>query len=188
MIAPQGQKPRACCDHRPQAKAYNTLHENTMIDFEPHYRRVEQLIYAWARAIDENRVEHIAELLLDDGRYTVKSRFNHDRGLPLAVIDTQSAAQLRDRILSMRKANVYQPQHYRHMLSGVHIASGDDNTFEVTHNFLIVRTMDLSGDMKIFATGQCHDLIVLTPEGAKFKERLFLFDSRVVETLMVIPL
>ena len=159
-----------------------------MIDFEPHYRRVEQLIYAWARAIDEDRVEHIAELLFDDGRYTVKSRFNHDRGLPLAVIDAQSAAQLRDRILSMRKANVYQPQHYRHMLSGVHIASGDDNTFEVTHNLLIVRTMDLSGDMKIFATGQCHDLIVLTPEGAKFKERLFLFDSRVVETLMVIPL
>jgi anthranilate 1,2-dioxygenase small subunit len=159
-----------------------------MIEFETHYRAVEQLIYAWARAIDEDRVEHIPTLLLEDARYTVKSRFNHDRGLPLAVIDAHGAAQLRDRILSMRKANVYQPQHYRHILSGVHISSQHNDTLHVTHNFLIVRTMDLSGDMKIFATGQCQDQIVLTPEGARFKERLFLFDSRIIETLMVIPI
>ena len=159
-----------------------------MIYFEPHYRRVEQLIYAWARAIDEDRVEDIATMLLDTGRYTVKSRFNHDRELPLAVIDCHNAAQLRDRILSMRKANVYQPHHYRHILSGVHISGQTGESLQVSHNFLIVRTMDLSGDMKIFATGQCHDHIVLTPGGAKFKERLFIFDSRVIETLMIIPL
>ena len=159
-----------------------------MIEFESHYRPIEQLIYAWARAIDEDRVEDITGMMIETGRYTVKSRFNHDRSLPLAVIDCHNAAQLRDRILSMRKANVYQPHHYRHILSGIHISGKTDECFEVTHNFLIVRTMDLSRDMKIFATGQCHDQIMMTPDGAKFKERLFLFDSRVIETLMVIPL
>ena len=153
------------------------------------HRQCEQLIFSWARAIDEDRVEAIAEMLEPDGRYSVKSRFNHDRNLPLAVIDAHSAAQLRDRILSMRKANVYQPQCYRHILSGVELLDTDqDGCLNVRHNFLIIRTMELSGDMKVFASGQTQDKISIHPDGAKFKERLFLFDSRVVETLMVIHL
>ena len=59
---------------------------------EQHFRAIENLIFEWARAIDENRVEAIADLLLEDGRYTVKSRFNHDRDLPMAIIDSRSAA------------------------------------------------------------------------------------------------
>jgi anthranilate 1,2-dioxygenase small subunit len=160
-----------------------------MTAFEQFYRPIEQLIYSWARAIDENKVEDIAELIEDSGRYRVKSRFNHDRDLPLAVIDCKGVAQLRDRILSMRKANVYQPHHYRHMISGIQILSEPQpNVFEVRSNFLITRTMDLSGDMKIFASGQTQDLISLDKGKPQFKDRLFLFDSRVIETLMIIPL
>ncbi len=160
-----------------------------MNEFEKHYRPIEQLIYSWARTIDENRVEQIADFMQDAGRYRVKSRFNHDRNLPLAVIDCKGVSQLKDRILSMRKANVYQPHHYRHMISGIQILSEPQPmVFEVRSNFLITRTMDLSGDMKIFASGQTQDLISLESATPQFKDRLFLFDSRVIETLMIIPL
>ena len=155
---------------------------------EAHFRAVENLIYEWARAIDEDRVEAIAELLLPDGRYTVQSRFNHDRDLPMAIIDAHSAAQLRDRIKSMRVANIYEPHHYRHILSGVQIVGEADGVLQVRSNYLVVRTMSLDGDMAIFSTGQCHDEIVITPDGPRFKRRLFLYDSRIIETLLVIPL
>ena len=161
-----------------------------------HIHTVENLIYAWARAIDENRVEAIANLLCEEGRYTVKSRFNHDRGLPMAIIDCHSPAQSRDRILSMRIANIYAPQHYRHILSGVQIVGesqdeGGSKILQVRSNYLVVRTMELDGDMKIISTGQCQDEVVLdanTAEGAQFKSRLFLYDSRVIETLLIIPI
>jgi hypothetical protein len=42
--------------------------------------------------------------------------------------------------------------------------------------------------MMIFSTGQCQDVIEITAEGARFKSRKYLFDSRAVETLLVIPL
>ena len=155
---------------------------------EQHFRAVENLIYEWARAIDEDRVEAIAELLLPDGRYTVQSRFNHDRGLPMAIIDARSAAQLRDHIKSMRVANIYEPHHYRHILSGVQIVGEVDGVLQVRSNFLVVRTMSLDGDMAIFSTGQCQDEVVITPDGPRFKRRLFLYDSRIIETLLVIPL
>lgn len=155
---------------------------------EQHFRAIENLIFEWARAIDENRVEAIADLMLEDGRYTVKSRFNHDRDLPMAIIDSRSAAQLRDRIKSMRIANIYEPHHYRHILSGVQIVGEQAGVLQVRSNYLVVRTMALDGDMKIISTGQCQDEVILTPPGPKFKQRLFLYDSRIIETLLVIPI
>jgi anthranilate 1,2-dioxygenase small subunit len=155
---------------------------------DTHIRAVENLIYEWARAIDEDRVEAIADLMLSDGRYSVKSRFNHDRDLPMSIIDSHSAAQLRDRIKSMRIANIYEPHHYRHILSGVQIVGQHDGVLHVRSNYLVIRTMALDGDMKIFSTGQCHDEVVITSAGPQFKRRLFLYDSRIIETLLVIPL
>jgi len=155
---------------------------------EQHFRPIENLIHEWARAIDENRIEEICDLLTPDGRYTVTSRFNHDRGLPLAVIDARGAAQLRDRIKSMRIANVYEPHHYRHILSGVQIVGEQDGLIEVRSNYLIIRTMDLDGDMMIYATGQTVDLVDISGAQPRFRSRKFLYDSRVIETLMVIPL
>ena len=156
--------------------------------YDHHHRAVENLIFEWARAIDENRVEAICELLTPQGRYTVTSRFNSDRQLPLAVIDCHSAAQLRDRIKSMRIANIYEPHHYRHMVSGVQIISEEDGALLVRSNYLVVRTMDLDGNMKIYSTGQCLDHVEVTPEGVFFRSRKFIYDSRVIETLLVIPL
>ena len=155
---------------------------------EQHFRAVENLVHEWARAIDENRVEDIAALLAPDGRYTVQSRFNADRKLPHALIDAQSAAQLRDRIRSMRVANVYEPHHYRHLVSGVQIVGGEVDALQVRSNFAVVRTMELDGDMKVFATGQCEDVVDASGAEPLFRSRRFKLDSRVVETLLVIPL
>ena len=158
------------------------------LPFEQHHRAVENLVYEWARAIDENRVEAICDLMLAEGRYTVQSRFNADRGLPHALIDAHSPAQLRDRIKSMRLANIYEPQHYRHIVSGVQIVGGEGTLLQVRSSFLIVRTLELDGDMKLFAAGECEDVVDVAGAQPLFRSRRFKLDSRVVETLLVIPL
>ena len=155
---------------------------------EQHFRRVENLLYEWARAVDENRVEVIAELLAPEGRYTVQSRFNADRGLPHALIDARSPAQLRDRIHSMRLANIYEPHHYRHLVSGVQVVGGEPAALQVRSSFLVVRTMELDGDMKVFAAGQAEDVVDVTGATPLFRSRRLKLDSRVIETLLVIPI
>jgi anthranilate 1,2-dioxygenase small subunit len=155
---------------------------------EQYFRAIENLIYEWARAIDEDRIEAIAELMGADGRYTVTSRFNQSRDLPMAIIDAHSAAQLRDRIKSMRIANVYEPHHYRHILSGVQIIGEENGLLSVRSNFLIIRTMELDGTMMLYASGQCQDVVNFSDATPRFKSRKFIYDSRAIETLMVIPL
>ncbi|MDP1535103.1 MAG: aromatic-ring-hydroxylating dioxygenase subunit beta, partial [Rubrivivax sp.] len=137
------------------------------------------------------RVEAICDLLAPGGRYTVQSRFNADRGLPLALIDAHSPAQLRDRIKAMRQANIYEPQHYRHLVSGVQIVAAEglpDGVLALRSNFAVVRTMERDGEMQLFASGQCQDLVDVGGARPCFRERRLLLDSRAVETLLVIPL
>lgn len=154
-----------------------------------HADTVSYLLAEWAHAIDQNRVEEIATLMLPTGRYTVTSRFNHDRGLPMAIIDAHSAAQLRDRIKSMRLANIYQPQNYRHVLSAIQVMGQDaSGLLEVRSSFAVVRTLELMGDSLLFASGECHDLIDVGGDAPRFAQRRMIFDSRAVETLMVIPI
>jgi anthranilate 1,2-dioxygenase small subunit len=154
-----------------------------------HIDTVSYLLAEWAHAIDQDRVEAIAALMLPEGRYTVTSRFNHDRGLPMAIIDARSAAQLRDRIKSMRLANIYQPQSYRHGVSAIQVLGQNENgLLQVRSSFTVVRTLELLGDSMLFASGECHDLIDLGGAEPRFAERRMVYDSRAVETLMVIPI
>jgi len=161
---------------------------NTFYTNESDYRLVEQLIFEWARRIDENRVEEITDLLVPNGRYTVQSRFNLDRNLPHCSIDCHSPAQLRDRILSMRIANIYEPHHYRHMISGIQILKKENNFLEVVSNFSIIRTMELDGQIQIIFTGQAKDEILIDQQTILFTRRHLVFDSRAIETLLVIPI
>lgn len=161
---------------------------HTFYTNETDYRLVEQLIFEWARRIDENRVEEIADLLVPNGRYTVQSRFNLDRNLPHCSIDCHSPAQLRDRILSMRIANIYEPHHYRHMISGIQILKKENDLLEVVSNFSIIRTMELDGQIQIIFTGQARDEISIDQQTILFKRRHLVFDSRAIETLLVIPI
>ena len=53
--------------------------------------------------------------------------------------------------------------------------------------FAIVRTLELMGDSVLFASGECHDWIDVHGE-PRFAQRRMVYDSRAVETLMVIPI
>ena len=155
---------------------------------EKVHRAIEGLVHEWARIIDEDRLEELDRLLVDDGEYKVASRFNADRGLPLAVIHTHNRAMLRDRIRSIRVANVYEPHHYRHIVSGVQIIDAEGGVYEVRSNYLVIRTMDHDGSQMIFSTGQYADEVVFDGNEARFRRRHVLFDSKAIDTLLAFPL
>ena len=92
---------------------------------------------------------------------------------------------LNDRIASLRHANIYEPQRYRHMVSAVLVERESDRLIKSTANFLVVRIMD-NGESLLFASGRYVDQITL-PE-LKYAERVVICDSRRFDTLLAIPL
>jgi anthranilate 1,2-dioxygenase small subunit len=151
-------------------------------------RAIESLVYEWARAIDEDRLEALAGLLVEDGEYKVASRYNLDRGLPLAVIHTRSRAQLRDRIVSLRVANIYEAHHYRHLVSGVQVIGEEGGAYEVRSNYVVIRVMEHDGSSAIFSSGQYRDSVLFEGGTPRFRRRHVVFDSKAIDTLLVVPI
>lgn len=149
---------------------------------------IEQLHYEWARTIDEGRYEDLLGLLTEDAEYKVASRFNVDRGLPLAIIHTRTRAQLKDRISSLRVANIYETHHYRHLVAGVQVIGVTARGHEVRSNYTVIRTMEHDGSMAVFSAGQYRDEVVFDGDAPRLSRRHVVFDSRAVDTLLVIPL
>jgi 3-phenylpropionate/cinnamic acid dioxygenase small subunit len=148
--------------------------------------QVERLHARYCHALDEDRLEDWPNFFTEDGRYRIATAENEARGLPLPVLYADSRAMLRDRVASLRHANIYEPQRYRHIVSATLIASEGGSKVKSASNFLVVRVME-SGETMLFASGRYLDRIVLAPEPL-YEERVAVCDSRRFDTLLAIPL
>jgi anthranilate 1,2-dioxygenase small subunit len=147
---------------------------------------VEDLHARYAHILDDDRLEEWPELFTEKATYRIATAENEERGLPLPVLSCGSRAMMRDRVQSLRHANIYEPQRYRHMVSSVLIQELDKTKVTSVANFLVLRIMQ-DGGTSIFASGRYLDRIVLSPE-PKYEERVVVCDSRRFDTLLAIPL
>ena len=146
---------------------------------------VERLHARYAHALDSDKLEEWPQFFTENGRYRITTAENEDRGLPLSVLSAEGRAMMRDRVQSLRHANIYEPQRYRHMLSAVLLEPVDASVVRSIANFSVIRIMQ-DGDTVIFASGRYLDRIVL-PE-MQYEERVVVCDSSRVDTLLAIPL
>jgi len=146
--------------------------------------KVEELHARYAHALDDDRLEEWPEFFTENGRYRVTTAENEARGLPLPVLYAEGRAMLRDRVASLRHANIYEPQRYRHIVSSI-LVEPSGNIAKSTANFLVIRVME-NGEATFFASGRYLDRIAL-PE-LRYEERVVVCDSRRFDTLLAIPL
>jgi len=147
--------------------------------------RVEELHARYAHALDSDELERWPDFFTANGRYRVTTAENEARGLPLPVLYAEGEAMLRDRIASLRHANIYEPQRYRHMVSAVLLEQESASRVKSIANFLVIRIME-NGEALLFASGRYVDRIAL-PE-LRYEERVVICDSRRFDTLLAIPL
>jgi len=147
---------------------------------------VEDLHSRYCHILDDDRLEAWPDLFAADGKYRIATAENEARGLPLPVLSCDSRAMMRDRIQSLRHANIYEPQRYRHIVSSILIEKLDEKTARSTANFVVIRIMH-TGETVVFASGVYRDRIVLAP-APLYEERVVICDSRRFDTLLAIPL
>ena len=159
--------------------------------------KVQQLNAAYVQAIDDGRLDAWPDFFVEQGRYLVTTAENVERGLPLGMIYATSRAMLRDRVHSLRDANVYEAQRYRHVISPPLIETGEGRVggeageravVAAQSSFMVARIMH-TGETTLFATGRYLDRVVVDGAGtARFAEKVVVLDSRLIDTLLAIPL
>src|SRR5215217_3596448 len=146
--------------------------------------KVQNLLARYIQAIDDNCLEAWPDFFTDQCRYLVTTAENSEQGLPLGMIYATSRAMLRDRVRSLREANVYEAQRYRHVIGPPLIEPGEGAERRARTNFIVVRIMH-TGETMIFASGYYDDRILLEgQDGARFAEKLVILDSRQIDTLL----
>ncbi len=151
-------------------------------------REIAHLFAAYVHCIDDGRYEEWPSFFVEQCTYRVTSRRDHEDGLPMGLIDCESRAMLADRVMSLRRANVYEPHRYRHTLGpSVYLPSEEPGTLHVRTGFTVFRTMD-SGVAGFFVSGVYDDRIVRDDGRLHFRSRLVVLDSSRVDTLIVIPI
>jgi 3-phenylpropionate/cinnamic acid dioxygenase small subunit len=147
---------------------------------------VERLHARYAQALDDDRLEDWPRFFAENGRYRIATAENEARGLPLSVLLAEGRGMLRDRVASLRHANVYEPQRYRHIIAPALVEPMGENRARSIASFLVVRIME-SGETALFASGRYLDRVVLAPEPL-YEERVVVCDSKRFDTLLAIPL
>src|SRR5713226_3472424 len=91
---------------------------------------IEQLYADYAHCLDADRLEEWPDFFTEDCAYRVTSAENVEAGLPLGIIYATSKNMLVDRVMALRRANIYEPQRYRHLISAMHIATAEGNALD----------------------------------------------------------
>ena len=118
--------------------------------------KVQDLNARYVRAIDDNKLEAWPDFFTEHGRYRITTAENVERGLPLGMIYATSRAMLRDRVRSLRDANVYEAQRYRHIVGPPLIETGEGGVVAAQTSFIVARIMH-TGETTLFATGRYRD-------------------------------
>lgn len=149
---------------------------------------VESLLADYVQCIDDDELEKWPDFFADPCLYRVVSRDAYDRNLPVAVIHCDSRGMLEDRVFSLRHANIYAKQNYRHFLGRSQVRSVSENgVIEARTNYQVIRTLT-GGATGMFSVGVYLDRIAVVEGAARFREKLVVYENSSFETLLAIPL
>ena len=163
--------------------------------------RIAALNAEYAAAIDDDRLEAWPEFFTDACLYTITSAGNLRDGNEAGIVFADSKAMMADRVLALRRANIFERQAYRHITglpriidapvaggtAAITPAPGGSAEIAAETPFLVVRTMR-DGRMDLFATGLFRDRICDDAGTLRFRQRIVICDSSRFDTLLAIPL
>ncbi len=142
---------------------------------------------AYISTLDTDALEAWPEMFTDDCLYEIIPKENEDAGLPAPVIRCEGKAMLRDRVVSLRHANVFQPVVYRHFISGLTVQSDDGEAVAMRSSYLVINTSQM-GVSTVYQTGRYHDIAVRTPAGWRFREKRAIYDTSRIQTALAVPI
>ena len=148
---------------------------------------LEALYTDYAHCLDNDALEEWPDFFVEDCYYRITSAENFEAGLPLGLVYLTSRAMLVDRVMALRKANIYEPQRYRHLIGAIKVGSEGKESIDLVANIIVVRTMQ-DGAMSLFAAGRYVDRLVRQDGNWKFARKEVVLDSRQIDTLLAMPL
>lgn len=148
--------------------------------------RVDDLYARYAETICDGDLEAWPDFFIEDCRYHVRPRGNHERGQLLGPIYSESRGALVDRVLAIRKSMVFMPRAVCYVVGTIRIVETRDDGLTARSMFSAYHTLE-TGDSEVLMVGRTFDELVDQDGALKFRERIVVFDTERVPGALVFP-
>jgi anthranilate 1,2-dioxygenase small subunit len=142
---------------------------------------------AYIDALDNDRLEAWPDFFIDDCLYEIVPKENEDLALPAPIMHCDNKAMLRDRVISLRHANIFAPHTYRHFHSGLVWRREPDGAISARSNYLVINSSQ-HGDSAVYQAGVYLDRVVDEEGVLRFASKRVICDTTRVQTLLAIPI
>ena len=147
----------------------------------------EDLLDRYVQCLDEDRLEEWPDFFTEKGVYKIISRVNVERNHSLATMFCDGREMMKDRVAAIRGASVLSQRFFRHLVSNIRVMGHEADTHIVKSNYVVLQTMQ-GEETKVFNAGQYVDKITFGNGGAKFQEKLVVYDTIQIPGLLVVPI
>lgn len=141
----------------------------------------------YVSTLDSLQLEAWTEFFTEDCRYEIIPKENVDAGLPAPVVYCRNRKMLRDRVLSLRHANIYEGHTYRHMTSGLVITGQAGDVVTTTSSYVVVITGQ-AGESNVYQAGTYLDELVRVEGEWRYRQKRVVYDTLRVQTLLATPI
>ncbi len=150
--------------------------------------RISRLNREYGRCLDETRFgEWPGFFEGEDAVYIIHPRENADAGLEGYWMYCANKPMIRDRILALQNANLYNIHYDRHLISDSYIVGEKDGIFDVRTNYCVIQT-DVEGRSEVFSAGEYRDKVVIVNGEPKFKQKIVVPDTFNIQRPLAVPL
>ena len=157
-----------------------------MVDL-PTWFGIQQLYADYALAVDNGQWDLWPEFVTEQCVYKVHPRENFERGLPLATLSLSSKGMLKDRVYGIQETLYHDPYYQRHVVGAPMVRQVQEGRIHSEANYAVFRTK-YDKESTVFNVGRYLDVIVPTPDGLKFAERLCIFDNEMIPNSLIYPI
>jgi len=151
-----------------------------------HYFELQMLLDRYARLIDEDRLEEWVELFTPEGRYEIISRENLAQGFALPLMLCENRNQIADRVMSLRKANIYNIHTDRHLISQLHVEALPDG-WRIGANYALFQT-NQEGVSSLYSVGRYDDEVRELDGQLLFVCKRVIVDTGAIPSLLATPI
>lgn len=157
-----------------------------MVDMQTWFG-IQQLYANYASAVDSGQWDLWPEFFTEQCVYRLQPRENYDRGFPLATLSLTSKGMLKDRVYGITETLYHDPYYQRHVVGAPMVRKVEDGRIYSEANYAVFRTK-YDKESTVFNVGRYLDIIVQTPDGLKFAERLCVYDSEMIPNSIIYPI
>lgn len=153
--------------------------------FDTLKSRVDDLYAQYAETICDGNIEAWPDFFVEDCLYHVKPRSNHERGMMLGPIFSESRGALVDRVVAIRNSMVFASRAMCYVVGSIRVVESDGETARTRSMFSAYHTLE-DGDSHLLMVGRTFDRLAVGKD-LKFMERVVIFDTERVPGALIFP-